>query len=120
MNSSITSLPWNEAELLEMTIDRRHPGRRDEVQFRMKWADGSKSTVVFGECYAMLAQMNFGVTCTEKIVSVEQLADEPGLAQIRAHRSAAGESMDDVSCFRIKTAPTGDVIRIYAREFKVL
>jgi hypothetical protein len=51
---------------------------------------------------------------------VEQLDDEPGLAQIRTLRSAAGESMDDVRCFRIKTAPTGDVIRIYAREFKVL
>jgi len=120
INISISSLPWAKAELLEMTVDRRHPGRRDEVQFRMKWPDESKSTVVFAGCHALLTQMNFGVECTEEIASVETLDDEPGLTQLKARAQAAGKPTDKLRCYRIKTASTGSILRIYAEETRVL
>jgi hypothetical protein len=37
MNNTFETLPWHDAELLEVTVDRRKAGECDEVRMRVAW-----------------------------------------------------------------------------------
>ena len=61
MNVDFDSFPWHDAELKELLVDRREAGERDEVHLRVEWPQGGEATFVFHDCYAMIANMNFGI-----------------------------------------------------------
>ena len=119
MTVSFDSLPWHDAELLEVSIDRRSPGARDEVRLQVVWPDGGEATLLFRDCYAMTAEMNFGVIAEERIASGSLLEDDPGLSSIRDRWKPLGVSLDMLHCYRLETSSTSSVIRIYAKQFEV-
>lgn len=119
MNDTFNSLPWHDAELLELLIDRRNPGERDEVRVRVAWPHGSEATLLFRDCYAMTAEMNFGVIAEERIASAGLIDDEPGLRSIRVRWEPLGVSLEGLHCYRLETSSTCSVIRIYAKQFEV-
>jgi len=119
MSDIFNSLPWHDAELLELMVDRRSAGDRDEVRLRVAWPQGDEVTLLFRDCYAMTAEMNFGVIAEERITSGSLIDDDPGLTSIRDRWEPLGVSLDMLRCYRLETSATSSVIRIYAKHFEV-
>ncbi len=113
------ALEWHDAVLLSLNIDRRIPGERDEVVLLVEWPDGRKQKVRFTGCYALDAQMNFGVIAPESIRAARCIADASKLAEMRQRWTALGIDLGDLRCFEITTSSTASELRIYATWFEV-
>jgi hypothetical protein len=113
------SMEWHDSVLLSLNIDRCDPGERDEVTLVVEWRDGRKEKVRFTHCYALDAQMNFGVTAPESIRAARCIADSPKLAEMRQRWTALGVDLGDLRCFEITTNSTASEIRIYAKRLEV-
>jgi hypothetical protein len=118
MIEDFDALPWHDAELLELSIDRRSPGTRDDVRLQVVWPDGSEATVLFRDCYGMTSEMNFGIIAEERIACASLIKDDPILASIRDRWKPLGVSLDMLYCYRLETSSTASVIRIYAKQFE--
>ena len=119
MNDTFNSLPWHDAELLELRVDRRSAAERDEVRLRVAWPQGDEATLLFRDCYAMTAKMNFGVIAEERIAGASLIDDDSGLISIRDRWKPLGVSLEMLRCYRLETSSTSSVIRIYAKQFEV-
>jgi hypothetical protein len=119
MNDCFNSLLWHDSELLEIHIDRRRPGHVDDVRIEVSWSDGTRSVIVFSSCYAMTADMNFGIIAEERILAGSESKDDPGLEAIKRKWAPLGVSLEGLRCFRIETASTGSVLKIYAMHCAV-
>jgi hypothetical protein len=118
MNDIFDSLPWHDAQLLELSVDRRCAGECDEVRLRVAWPLGDEATLLFRDCYGMSAEMNFGVIAEERIASASMIGDDPGLTSIRDRWKPLGVWLEALCCYRLETASTASVIRIYAKRFE--
>lgn len=119
MNNTFETLPWHDAELLEVTVDRRKAGECDEVRMRVAWPQGDEAALVFRGCYAMISEMSFGVIATERIGSGEIVVDDDHLASIQERWKSLGVSLVRLRCYRIEMSSTGSVIRVFAERFDV-
>ncbi len=119
MSDDFNILPWHDAELLELLLDRREPGERDEVRVRVVWPQGDEATLLFRDCYGMVAEMNFGVIAEERIAGGSVIEDDPGLLAIRERWKPLGVSLELLRCYQIETSSTASVIRIYAKRFEI-
>ena len=119
MNDIFSCLPWHDAELLELSVDRRNAGERDEVRMRVVWPQGNEASLVFHDCYAMTAEMNFGVIAEERIANASVIEDDPGLTSLRDRWKPLGVPLEMLRCYRLETSSTSSVIRIYAKHFEV-
>lgn len=120
MNADFDSLPWHDAELLELLVDRRHAGECDEVRLRVVWPQSGEASLVFRNCYAMTADMCFGIIATERIDCASLVKDDPGLTSIRDRWKSLGVPLELLDCYRIQMSSTGSVIQIYATQFEVV
>ena len=120
MNASFDSFPWHDAELKELLVDRREPGERDIVQLLVAWPQGGESMFVFHECYAMTANMNFGIVATERISNASLITDDQELFSIRELWRPLSVSLEELHCFRFEMSSTGSDIRVYAQRFEVV
>jgi len=112
-------LPWHDAVLQEIVVDRRNPGKVDGVLIRVAWPPGGAGTLRFSDCYALNAALNFGVVADETIARAVIDDSDPELSTLRARWKPLGVNLDSVVCFRIETSSTGSLIRIYARQVEV-
>ena len=109
--------PWHDTEILGVVIDRRQPGDKDTVEISVQWPDGSYALLCFVDCYAAKLQMNFGVVCTETILSADYVEDRQDIAEIKNKWSSAGEGgILGLVCFEIETNSTASNLRIYAMD----
>jgi hypothetical protein len=120
MNATFDSLPWHDAALLEVSVDRRNAGECDEVRLRVAWPHDEEVALVFRDCYAMNADMNFGIIATERIESARLDDNDPNLASIRDRWKSLGVSLELLRCYRFDMSSTGSVIRIYAKKFEIV
>ena len=120
MNATFDSLPWHDAALLELSFDRRNAGTCDEVRLRVEWPHGEEAELLFRDCYAMSAEMNFGIIATELIGSAKLDDDDLNLAAIRDQWKSLGVSLELLSCFCFDMSSTGSVLRIYAKHFEIV
>jgi len=119
ITTTFDSLPWHDAELQELIINRREPGARDEIRLQVVWPDGSRAALLFRECYGFTAEMNFGIIAKEQIAAASTIQDDRYLISLRGRWKPLGVSLDLLRCYRLETSSTGSVIRIYAMEFAV-
>jgi hypothetical protein len=119
VEQAFEALEWHDAVLLSLSIDRRAPGKRDEVVLLAEWTDGRKQKVRFADCYALDAQVNFGVMAPESIRTARCIADTPKLAEMRQRWTTLGVELEDLRCFEITTNSTASDIRVYAKRFEV-
>lgn len=119
IDEAFVALDWHDAVLLTMKIDRRAPGDRDEVALLVEWPDGRKRTVSFADCYALDAQMNFGVIAAESIRTAQCIEHSPRLAEIRRRWVALGVDLGALRCFEFTTNSTASEIRVYATRFEL-
>ena len=119
IKQTFDDLEWHDALLLSISIDRQNPGERDEVTLLVAWSDGRKDKVHFRECYALDAQMNFGVVAPESIRAAHCVSESSRLVEMRERWRGLGVDLADLCCFEITTNSTASVIRIFARHFNV-
>lgn len=120
MSADFDSLPWHDAELKELLVNRRAPGQRDVVLLLVAWPQGGESTIVFHDCYAMTARMNFGIIATETILSASLTTDDKELSSIRQKWRQLGVLLDELRCYHFEMSSTASDIKIYARRFEVI
>lgn len=117
MTQAFDDLPWHDAVILGIDIDRRRPGEVDEVVITVVWPDETRSTIRFTDCYALDARMNFGVVASESVRSAEEIDDDDVLVAVRSKWSRLGVDLSDVKCFAFETNSTASHIRVYARAW---
>ncbi len=121
MNTNFNDLPWHDADLQSIYIDRRKPGERDIVRFLIEWPDDSGSSIIeFFDCYGFSAAMNFGIIACESILTAEYLTESKELNSIREKWSKSGFNFKELKCFKIITNSTNSTINIYALGFKII
>lgn len=120
IEQAFDAIEWHDAVLLNVIIDRKSPGERDDVLISIQWQDGERRDIRFSDCYAFDAQMNFGVTAPESIRAARCTADSPELAEIRQRWIALGVALEDLLCFEITTNSTASMIRVFSRRFEVI
>lgn len=119
VQDTFDELDWHDAVLLSLTLDRRSPGKRDEVVLIIEWTDGRQQQMRFLDCYALDAQMNFGVVAQESILSARCVPDSEKLAEVKQVWTRMGVDLHDLHCFEITTNSTASVISIYAKRYEV-
>ena len=106
MSRSFEDLPWHDAVILGIEIDRGRPGAADEVRFSMLWPDDRHSEIRFLDCYALDARMNFGVVAAETVRSVIERDDTDTLRRIRDIWRNSGADLSALRSFTIETNST--------------
>jgi len=96
-------LPWHDAELLNITIDRRNPGENDQIVVDICWPNGKQDTLVFYDCYGLEAKMNFGVIASESILDASVTDKSRKLTEIKEKWAKIGVDLAQLKCFEIRT-----------------
>jgi hypothetical protein len=115
--TSFNELPWHDSIILEILIDRHDPGKADNVLLRVRWPDEQTSIVRFTNCYALYANMNFGIIADESVRHAEALVDSEELRVLRAKWSKAGDIVKQFKSFTIETNSTASMIVIFATSW---
>lgn len=118
VGSDFNQLPWHDAVLQRIEIDRRMPGERDTVFMNINWPDGSKSDLNFFDCYSLKVSMNFGVIADETIRSAAIIDNHELINSLRVQWSIL-TLPSDLKCYVIETNSTASTIEICARGFDI-
>lgn len=119
MNSDFNHLPWHDANLQFVYIDRQKPGEQDVIKLLINWPDGnSSSTIEFYDCYALSMNMNFGIVASESILTAECVTDSEELISIRNEWLKTGINLENLKHFKITTNSTNSIINIFALLFR--
>lgn len=111
------ALYWHDAEFLSIWIDRSATDSTDTVALRLRWPDAEESSVVFADCFAFDAAMNFNVDALETIRSASCFRDHPRLTEERDKWTALGVDAQDLWAFVLETNSTASKLTIIARGF---
>lgn len=117
--SDFNSLDWHDAELIGVAVDRRMPGKNDIVIVEVRWPDSSCQGIIFTDCYAFNAQMNFGVLAPESIRSASCVTDSVDLRDVRRRWSNIDIDLRSLCCFEIRTNSTNSILQIFALGWDV-
>jgi hypothetical protein len=122
MNTDFNDLEWHDADLQFLFIERQNPGERDIVKIRVIWPDIQShiSTIEFYDCYALTANMNFGIVACESILKAECFYNSEELDSIRGRWSKVGVDLSALKCFKISTNSTNSTISIFSLGFRVI
>lgn len=119
MDNQFNELPWHDAELLCVTVDRQNPGDEDQVVIDVCWPNGEKNRITFIDCYGFYANMNFGIMASESILEASFVEQSQELEQIREKWRKLGVDLGRLGCFEIKTNSTSSNLCIYALQYSL-
>lgn len=119
MSNEFQNLPWHDAEIRSILIDRENAGGQDTLRLSMRWPDETESEVIFSDCYALNAMMNFGITSPESVLSAVVFYSRDDVEDVRKKWFNVGVDLADLKCFQLETSSTASKILIYARRFSV-
>lgn len=121
MNLNFNDFPWHDANLQSIYIDRQNPGERDVVRILIEWPDENHSSYIeFYDCYALNANMNFGIVACESILGAECILESQELAQIKKIWLKMGQDISNLKCYRINTNSTNSILNIFALGFRLI
>lgn len=112
---SFNELPWHDATILELRIDRRQAGHIDEVVLTMMWPDERRSRIRFVGCYGIDARMNFGVVAAETVRTATEREDSDELGALRAKWEPLGIDLARLRAFSVETNSTGSLLTVYCQ-----
>lgn len=118
MSLRFQDLPWHDATILAIEIDRRRPGLADEVSLSMRWPDDRYSQIKFLECYGLEAMMNYGVIAAETVRTAVERDDTDGLGRIRDRWRNLDVDLSWLRSFTIETNSTASTITVFARDWQ--
>ncbi len=110
-------LPWHDAVLHGIHIDRRQAGVDDHVSFDIEWPDGTRQTVKMEDVFQANLHLNFGVQGAESIRSAQMVTDHPELDRVREKWRRVGVELSDLILFQLSTNSTASEIQVIARGF---
>ncbi len=116
IEARFNGIEWHDSVLLELYIDRRAAGERDEVVMLIQSVQGRVLRFRFFDCYAFEATMNFGIVALESISFAQCLHASSSLDRIRASWTTMGVNLDRLLCFELVTSSTNSEIRIYCNS----
>jgi len=119
MKNEFNNLNWHDAELMSIRIDRNNPGKIDQIVLIICWLNGKTSEVIFHDCYAFKAQMNFGIIAVETIRDAEYTESSEELEVIRKLWEKIGTDLSGLGQYQIETNSTNSKLLIYARGFSI-
>lgn len=117
MTETFNDLPWHDAVIVSVEIDRRRPGEADEVILCLVWPNERRSRLRFSDCYALETKMNFGVVALETVRAAVERDDTDELRVLREKWTKMGVDVSDLRCFTIETNSTASTINVYARAW---
>lgn len=112
-------LPWHDAVLMEIQIDR---SGEDTVKVVVEWPSdygGSIESLSFEGVYGFHAQMNFGVFPPDLIREAHCYDSCPELTEIILKWSKMGVRLEGLRCYLIETATTGSRVVILAQRYSL-
>jgi len=119
MIQEFNDLPWHDAELIEIIIDR---SRKDNVRLLIKWPEeygGIRVSIEFYSCYGLEANMHFGIVPPDFILEAECISQSLKLDDIKKTWKQMGLDLTELYCFRITTNSTNSTINIFSRGFQM-
>lgn len=119
MNTQFQALPWHDAVLLELSVNRASAGLRDEVILDIEWPDATRQRLTFKDCYKAELLLNFGVLGNDTIRDADVAVDTPSLVAVRERWGRLGVDLRDLEEYRITTNTTASTIVILARSLDV-
>lgn len=120
MKEKFNNLPWHDAIIKCIHIDRNNPGEQDIIKILINWEMESElSRIEFYNCYALSINMNFGVVADESVLSAECFNESKELYFIRQKWGNVGVNLDNLLCFQITTNSTNSTINIYSLGFRL-
>lgn len=117
MKQEFDSLPWHDAVLLGINIDRSNPGNLDAIILEVRWPDETKSKIIFNDCYYFEAKMNFGIVSEESILKSECFIESPIVNDIKKKWRHSGASFEHLNCYQVLTNSTNSSLTICALSF---
>jgi hypothetical protein len=120
MTENFNDLPWHDANLVSVYIDRRNPGHRDEVEICVEWPSGTLQMLVFRECYAFSASMNFGIIASESILDASEYQSHEKLTTLRKKLNYLENYFENLKYYVIETNSTGGVLEIFCNKLIIL
>jgi len=109
---------WHDAVLLDLVIDRRAPGKRDLVKLLMLWPDDKISTIEFLNCYALEANMNFGMIALDSVLNAEWFSQSEELDKIRMKWKSINIDLSALNYYKIEMNSTASIIKVFALNFR--
>lgn len=111
---------WHDSVIKNIVIDRYAPGRKDEIEIDIVWADNDeKVSFIFEHVYWAKMDLNFGIAANETILQGYLLSsnDED---LINLYSGWKG-FLDDIklNVYEIELNSTGGRIKIIAKGFRV-
>jgi hypothetical protein len=119
MDTNFDRLPWHDAELISIHIDRSNAGNRDTVVLLVNWPDESLCTITFNDCYLFDSKMNFGIAAEESILDATCIGTNQNILEMKRKWKSLGVKLDSLSCYRITTNSTSSRIDIYALSYSL-
>ena len=115
--TAFDALPWHDAVLLGVRVDRRSPGVADEVVLDVEWPDGLREEVRIIDAYHAKLSLNFGVMGDETIRQGDVYDSGQELAAIKRKWMRLGVDLGDLRVFQVTTNSTGSEIQVFAKAF---
>ena len=119
MDIEFSELPWHDAVLLNIVIDRRNPEKNDQVIVDIQWPNGRKNSLVFSDCYRVDASMNFGIIASDSILDASLIDQSLDLSKIKEKWMQIGVDLKTLKCFEIETNSTGSLLHIYSLGYSL-
>ncbi|WP_143326157.1 hypothetical protein [Vandammella animalimorsus] len=113
-------LPWDDACLMGLHIDRSRPGHQDEIGIDIAWGSGRRQRLVFSDCYQCNIAMNMGVIAEEKLLHADAVSVKDKDEQFLQKWARIGVDLASLLCFSFVTEATHSKIEIYALQFILL
>lgn len=119
MIQNFNDLPWHDAELKEIIINR---AQKDNIQILIRWPEeyGAQSACIeFFDCYAFQGDMHFGFVPPDFILGAECIQQSKELDNIKKIWKKMNLDISRLQCYRIITNSTNSTINIYALGFQI-
>jgi hypothetical protein len=114
MKKEFNDLFWHDVELQSIYVDRSNPGESDRVVLNICWPNETESEVVFNDCYAFKAVMNFGIIAKDTIRGTDIIEHSEELDEIRKTWKKTGVDLSDLKQYQIETNSTKSILKIFA------
>lgn len=118
---NFNELPWHDARLQSVYINRNNPGENDSITLKINWPESNiDCSIEFFDCYFLEANMNFGIVASESILSANYYQNSEKLDTIRNNWISFSVNLEDLTCFEFITNSTNSTIRIYSMGYRFI
>src|ERR1700722_16227464 len=114
MTEEFNQFPWHDAVLLKIVIDR---SQEENVRIFVRWpedAETMSTCIEFKDCYALQANMNYGMVPPDSIMHAECILDSLEIDTIKKTWGEMGFDLSGLRCYYINTNSTNSVIKAFA------